>query len=96
MSCYPAHPWLQRVNFKSGTTTRRSSKFKIILRLPARQCGKFMGATIAGTVVRRRDAIERVTKFAGAELPVCQRAVSQLDDARRNDNTLKRRRLLSR
>ena len=50
MSCYPAHPWLQKVNFKRETA-RRSSKFKIVLRLPARQCGKFMGAAIVDTTV---------------------------------------------
>ena len=53
-------------NFKSGTV-RQSSKFKIVSRLLAQQCGKFMGAAIAGTAVRRRDAIERVLKLAGAE-----------------------------
>ena len=63
--------------FKSKTTTRQSSKFKIVLRLPAQQCGKFMGAAIAGTAaVWRRDAIECVAKFASTELPVRRRAVS--------------------
>ena len=55
-----------------------------------------MGAVIAGTVVRRQDAIERVSKFVGAELLVHQRAVNQLDDARRNDSAAKRQRLLRR
>lgn len=57
-----------------------------------------MGATIEGTgvVAWRRDAIECVPKFAGAELSVCQRAVSQLDGAGWNDSTPKRRRLLCR
>ena len=88
-------PWLKKVNFKSETA-RRSSKFKIVLRLPAQQCGKFMGAAIAGTTVRRRDTIERASKFAGAELSVCRRAVNQLDGARRNDSAAKRQRLLRR
>ena len=51
-----------------------------------------MGAAIMGTVAWRRDAIECVSKLAGAELPVRRRAVSQLDDARRNDSKPKRRR----
>jgi len=38
-----------------------------VLRLPAQQCGKFMGAAIASTAVWRRDAIERVPKLAGTE-----------------------------
>ena len=38
-----------------------------VLRLSARQCGKFMDAAIAGTAVRRRNAIERVSKLAGTE-----------------------------
>lgn len=55
-----------------------------------------MGAAIASTVVWRRDAIECVPKFAGAELPVRRRAVSQPDDARGNDSAAKRQRLLRR
>ena len=50
---------------------------------------QIMGAAIASTAVRRRDVIERVSKLAGAELSVCQRAVSRLDDARRNDSAAK-------
>ena len=55
-----------------------------------------MGAAIAGTAVRRRDAIECVSKLAGAAMPVRRRAVSQPDDARRNDSAAKRQRLLRR
>ena len=39
---------------------------------------------------------ERASKFVGAELPVRRHAVSQPDDARRNDSAAKRQRLLRR
>ena len=83
--------------FKSKTTMRRSSKFKIVLRLSAQQCGKFMGAAIAGTVVWRRDAIERVSQnLAGAELLVRLARSKLARWCEANDSAAKQRRLLRR
>ena len=51
-------------NFKSGTA-RQSSKFKIVLRLSALQCGKFMGAAIANSRARFRRLALKMQIGAG-------------------------------
>ena len=46
-------------------TARQSSKFKIVLRLPAQQCGKFMGAVIANSSARFRRLALKMQIGAG-------------------------------